>query len=212
MIRVDLHAHTAASSDCRVAPSALAAESMRLGLSPIFVTDHNTIRGARELRAAGVRVVTGEEILTTEGELIGLFLTKQIPRGFRPAEAVAEIKRQGGLVYVQHPYDINRRHLSEDAIESLARDIDIVEVYNGRSDAKSNRLAADLRATIGAAPGAGSDAHTLAELGSVFVEMEDFDDAQDFLAKLRKGKIVVGRSQLRLLVEARFRRPTRPAR
>jgi len=206
LIRVDLHAHTSASGDCRVAPSALAADSTLLGLSPIFVTDHNTVRGAKELDAAGVRVVMGEEILTTEGELIGLFLSEEIPGGLAPAEAVHEIARQRGLVYVEHPYDINRRHLAEDAIEALAPQIDIVEIYNGRSDAKANRRAEDLCATIGAAPGAGSDAHTLAELGSVFVEMEDFDGAQDFLAKLRRGRIVVGRSRLRLMAEARLRR------
>src|SRR5436305_14799361 len=88
LIRVDLHAHTAASGDCRVAPWALAGESSRLGLSPIFVTDHNTLRGVTELQAGGARVAAGEEILTTNGELIGRFLTDEVPGGHEPDHVV----------------------------------------------------------------------------------------------------------------------------
>ncbi len=173
----------------------------------MVVTDHDTIEGARHLKGhPSLAVVIGEEILTTDGELIGLFLNEPVPSGLSPDEAMAAVKGQGGLVYIEHPYDITRRHLSEDAIESLSREIDIVEVYNGRSDDRANRRAGDLCATIGAAPGAGSDAHTLRELGSVYIEMEDFEGPQDFLAKLRMGRIVVGRSRWRLIAEARFRR------
>jgi len=127
--------------------------------------------------------------MTTEGELIGLFLTEAIPQGLSAKEAAARIKAQGGLVYLEHPYDEHRRHLSEQAIEALADAIDIVEVWNGRSDSQVNQKAMDLCELLGAAAGAGSDAHTLNEIGSVQVELEPFDGAQDFLAKLRRGKI-----------------------
>jgi predicted metal-dependent phosphoesterase TrpH len=175
-----------------------------LGLSPVFLTDHDTIDGALKLRAAGVRVVVGEEIATTEGELIGLFLTERIPAALSSGEAVFRIKEQGGLVYLEHPYDTVRRRLTEEAIEKLADKIDIVEVFNGRSDEMANRRAKDLCETLGAAPGAGSDAHKLDEIGSVYVEMEEFEVASDFLANLRSSKIVKGRSKLRLAVEARL--------
>ena len=107
-------------------------------------------------------------------------------------------------MYLQHPYDPYRRRLREDAIERVADRIDVVEVFNGRADEDANRRAADLCAILGAAPGAGSDAHTLPELGAVYVEMEPFNGPEDFLDRLRRGTIVRRPSRLRLMVEARL--------
>jgi predicted metal-dependent phosphoesterase TrpH len=206
LIRVDLHLHSSASPDCHVEPEQVAARCCRLGLIPVFLTDHNSIEGASRLQAiAGQRVVVGEEIMTSAGELIGLFLSRPIPKGLTPTVTAHEIKDQGGLVYLEHPYDQFRRHLAEDAIEAVADLIDIVEVFNGRSDIDANRRAADLRDTLGAAPGAGSDAHTIREIGTVYLEMEDFEGASDFLAKLHKAKIVRGRNKLLLRAEAKMR-------
>lgn len=203
LIRVDLHVHSSASFDCGVEPEQVAAACRRLGLAPVFLTDHDSIEGALRLRACE-RVVVGEEVLTSGGELIGLFLRERIPAGLSPKETAARIKHQGGLVYLEHPYDPTRRHLSEEAIEDLADLIDIVEVFNGRSDGKANRRAEELCGILGAAPGAGSDAHSTADLGSVYVEMQDFEGASDFLAKLRDAKIVVGRSKLLLTAQAKL--------
>ena len=144
----------------------------------------------------------GQEILTTAGELIGLFLERAVQCDLTPKEAALNIKAQGGLIYLEHPYDPFRRRLSEASIESLADLIDIVEVFNGRSDEQANRRAEDLCRILGAAPGAGSDAHSLREIGSVYVEIEDFHGAQDFLAKLRRAQIVRRRHKLFLFAEA----------
>lgn len=198
--------HSSASFDCRSDPKSVAERCYRLGLGPVFLTDHETIDGAVRLQGLGIGpVVVGEEVMTTEGELIGLFLARPIPSGLTPTEAAIEIKSQGGVVYLEHPYDRQRRHLSEAAIEVVADLIDIVEVYNGRSSVKANRQAEDLRGALGAAPGAGSDAHSLGEIGSVYVEMEEFEGAEDFLAKLGRSKIVKHRHPLRLAAEALFR-------
>jgi predicted metal-dependent phosphoesterase TrpH len=204
LIRVDLHLHSSASPDCRSEPERVAARCRRLGLSPVFLTDHDTIAGAAQLRAGRERVVAGEEVMTTEGELIGLFLERPVQSGLTPRETALEIKAQGGLVYLEHPYDPFRRHLSEAGIEALADLIDIVEVFNGRSEEQANRRAEDLCDILGAAPGAGSDAHSLREIGCAYVEMEDFEGAQDFLAKLRGAKIVKRRRKLLLLAEAKL--------
>jgi len=204
-MRVDLHVHSSASFDCKSHPERVAAQCGRLGLAPIFLTDHDSVEGAAHLRARGkTRVVIGEEIMTSQGELIGLFLKHRVPPALSPREAAAEIKSQGGLVYVEHPYDSYRRHLAEEAIEALEDLIDIVEVFNGRSDEKANQLAEDLCGTLGAAPGAGSDAHTLEEIGTAYVEIEDFEGPSDFLVKLRRARIVKGRSKLLLMLEARL--------
>jgi predicted metal-dependent phosphoesterase TrpH len=210
VVRVDLHVHSSASSDCTSDPERVAARCSQLGLSPVFLTDHNTLSGAALLQSAGSeRIIAGEEVMTADGELIGLFLKRPIQSDMTPLETALKIKDQGGLVYLEHPYDPLRRHLSEAAIEAVANLVDIVEVFNGRSDEHANRLAADLCDILGAAPGAGSDAHKLTEIGSVYIEMADFDGAQDFLAKLRNGRIVKGRLKPLLMLEARLRRSGR---
>src|SRR2546427_1803592 len=190
LVRVDLHLHSSASFDGRVPPSEIARRCRQLGLSPIVLTDHDTIDGARSLMDAGEQVVVGQEILTSEGELIGLFLKEVVPKQLSPEEATAAVKEQGGLVYLEHPYDTTRRNLREAAIERIADQIDIVEVFNGRSRPEDNRRAEELRSALGVAAGAGSDAHTLREIGGVYLEMEAFDGAHDFLAKLRSAKLV----------------------
>jgi len=204
---VDLHLHSSASFDCRVPPLEVARRCRQLGLSPIFLTDHEGIGGAQSLLEAGHAAVIGQEILTTEGEMIGLFLRESVPKRLSPEETVAAIKGQGGLVYLEHPYDRGRRNLQEEAIERIASQIDIVEVFNGRSRPEANRRAEELRGTLGVPAGAGSDAHTLKEIGSVYVEMEAFEGADDFLAKLRAGKVVTRPKGWRLAADRlpRFR-------
>jgi predicted metal-dependent phosphoesterase TrpH len=189
-VRIDLHLHSSASFDCRVPPLEVARRCRQLGLSPVVLTDHDGIDGARSLIDAGLPAIVGQEILTAEGELIGLFLKTAVPKRLSPEETVAAIKDQGGLVYLEHPYDIGRRNLREEAIERIAPSIDIVEVINGRSTPEINRRAEELRAMLGVPAGGGSDAHTLGEIGRVYVEMEAFDGARDFLAKLRGGRVI----------------------
>jgi len=204
---VDLHLHSSASFDCRVPPLEVARRCTQLGLSPIFLTDHEGIGGAQSLLEAGQPAVIGQEILTSEGEIIGLFLKNAVPSRLSPEATVEAIKAQGGLVYLEHPYDTGRRNLQEKAIERIAAEIDIVEVFNGRSEAEVNRRAEELRGTLGVPAGAGSDAHTLKEIGGVYVEMEAFEGADDFLAKLRAGKVVTRPKGWRLAAERlpRFR-------
>jgi predicted metal-dependent phosphoesterase TrpH len=210
LIRVDLHVHSSASFDSKSDPELVAERSWRLGLEPVFLTDHDTTVAAVRLQVLSRRrIVVGEEITTTDGELIGLFLQRRIRAGLTARQTALEIKEQAGLVYLEHPYDQFRRHLSEEAIEDLADLIDIVEVFNARSDDKTNRRAEELCEILGAAPGAGSDAHTLRELGSVYVEMENFDSAEDFLANLRRARIVKGRPKFLLMAEAGLRHKIR---
>jgi predicted metal-dependent phosphoesterase TrpH len=203
LVRVDLHVHSSASWDCDAPPADVALRCRGLGLGPVFLTDHDTIAGALELRRADPSgAITGQEVTTTEGELIGLFLERAIEPALSPDETARRIKAQGGLVYLQHPYDRRRRSLPEAAIERLAPAIDIVEVFNGRSIPPDNRRAEDLCEILGAAPGAGSDAHTLEEIGAVYVELPAFTDAGDFLAKLRQARIVRDPARWRLRLEA----------
>jgi len=202
LVRVDLHVHTSASFDCEVEPLQVARRCHSLGLGPVFITDHDTIDGGLRIRseAPAIEVVIGQEITTTRGELIGLFLERPIPAGMEPAEAVSEIKAQGGLVYLQHPYDAFRRRLEADAITEIADQIDIVETWNGRSSKEQNLLAEDLALTLAVPFGAGSDAHTLDEMGSVYVELGAFEGPAEFLGSLAAGRVII--KPRRLLMRA----------
>ena len=135
LIDVDLHMHTDHSHDCATPVEVLLATAKARGLGAIAVTDHNEISGALEARAkaSGIKVIVGEEVKTADqGEVIGLFIEELIPRGLTLEETIAEIKRQGGVVYVPHPFD--RMHAVPDYEHLLAvlDDVDAIEVFNPR--------------------------------------------------------------------------------
>jgi hypothetical protein len=221
LIDVDLHMHTDHSGDCATPVEVLLATAREQGLGAIAVTDHNEISGALEARAQaaetgiGVKVIVGEEVKTAEqGEVIGLFIEEKIPRGLSLQETVAEIKRQGGLVYVPHPFD--RMHSVPD-YEHLLRildDVDAIEVFNprvaiGAFNEEAVRFAAKYRLLAGA----GSDSHVAQGLGSVRIRMRDFDGPGEFLQSLRDADILTRPSSLLYVQALKFlqTRATPPA-
>ena len=206
-IDVDLHMHTDHSGDCATPVEVLLETARRQGLGAIAVTDHNEVSGAFEAREKaerfGVKVIVGEEVKTAnQGEVIGLFIEEKIPRGLTLEETVAEIKRQGGVVYVPHPFD--RLHAVPDYehLLGILDDVDVLEIYNprvaiGSFNEEAERFAAKYRILAAA----GSDAHVAQGLGSVRVRMPDFNDAEEFLEGLREAEIVTKPSSL-LYVQA----------
>jgi predicted metal-dependent phosphoesterase TrpH len=204
-IDVDLHMHTDHSHDCATPVEVLLATVREQGLGAIAVTDHNEVSGALEARAraSGVKVIVGEEVKTAgEGEVIGLFIEERIPRGMTLAETVAEIKRQGGVVYVPHPFD--RMHAVPDYEHLLPvlDEVDAIEVFNPRvAIGAFNEEAARFAAKYRIPAGAGSDSHVAQGLGSVRVRMRDFEGPQEFLQSLRDAEIVTRPTSL-LYVQA----------
>jgi glycosyltransferase involved in cell wall biosynthesis len=206
-IEVDMHMHTDHSHDCATPVEVLLATARDQRLGAIAVTDHNVISGALEARDKakdfGVKVIVAEEVKTADqGEVIGLFINEKIERGMTLAETVAEIKRQGGLVYVPHPFD--RMHAVPDYehLLGIIDDIDAIEVYNprvaiGSFNEEAERFAAKYRILAGA----GSDSHVAPGLGSVRVRMADFDGPEEFLEALREAEITTKPSSL-LYVQA----------
>jgi predicted metal-dependent phosphoesterase TrpH len=199
--------HTDHSGDCATPVEVLLATAKAQGLGAIAVTDHNEVSGAFDAREKaeryGVKVIVGEEVKTaSQGEVIGLFLDKKIPRGLTLQETVDEIKRQGGVVYVPHPFD--RLHSVPDYEHLLAivDDIDAIEIYNprvaiGSFNEEAERFAAKYRILAAA----GSDSHVAQGLGSVRVRMADFDGPEEFLESLRSAEILTKPSSL-LYVQA----------
>ncbi|MEA2271628.1 MAG: hypothetical protein QOI98_336 [Solirubrobacteraceae bacterium] len=194
VIDVDLHMHTDHSPDCATPVEVLLATAKERGFGAIAVTDHNVITGALEARekAEGLKVIVAEEVKTaSQGEVIGLFIEEHIPRGMTMKETVAEIRRQGGLVYVPHPFD--RLHAVPDYehLLPILPDVDAIEVYNprvaiGAFNEEAARFAAKYRIT----PAAGSDSHVAQGLGSVRIRMHDFDGPDEFLESLRGAEII----------------------
>jgi predicted metal-dependent phosphoesterase TrpH len=219
-ILCDFHMHTEHSHDCSVPVSALLDRAEALGLGAIAVTDHNVFGGAREAvelaRGRPLRVIPGEEVKTTAGEVIGLFLDEEIPRGMSMAETIGAIRDQGGIVYLPHPFD--RLHSIPDArtLHAHLAEVDVFEVYNAKLlvngfNDEALRFARKYNLTMGA----GSDAHVVQAIGTGGVRMRAFETPEEFLISLRSAEILrrpkslVYLQGLKWMAQARDRR-TKP--
>ena len=193
-LKVDMHQHSEYSPDSRTPLRVQAAAIKAAGLHVVCSTDHNTIEGALRLRelADGFRVIVGEEVSTRDGEIIGLFLEKAIPRDLSAEETIARIHDQGGLVSVPHPFSRNRLyHLRRSVLERVWKDVDCIEVFNAREAFTQDNLRAAAFAKEKELPGAvGSDAHRASEIGRAFVEVDEFVGREDFIAALREGSVI----------------------
>jgi hypothetical protein len=195
-ITIDLHLHTDWSHDCSIPTEELLDHAEEIGLGGIAVTDHNVFGGALEAvelaRGRDLVVIPGEEVKTdTQGEVIGLFLEEEIPRGMSFEDTVAAIREQGGLVYLPHPFD--RLHAIPDpaTIHHHLPEIDVFEVYNARLLRDSfNDEALRVAGKYRLLQGAGSDAHVLQGVGTGAVRMRRFDGPEEFLLSLRSAEIL----------------------
>src|SRR6266567_1207153 len=208
----DLHMHTSWSNDCTVDPADLVMHAAAIGLGAIAVTDHNVFGGALETKGLArdhdLVVIPGEEVKTDgQGEVIGLFLRDEIPRGMSFGDTIAAIKEQGGLVYLPHPFD--RLHAIPDpaTLHRHLGEIDVFEVYNARLlfeayNDEALRFATKYDLTMGA----GSDAHVLQGVGTGGVRMRAFRDPEEFLLSLRTADRLADRASAREHLPAQVRR------
>lgn len=193
----DFHIHTRYSRDSLMSEDRLIRLAMERGLTHIAVTNHNNVEGAEAVRDRAAElgvddrltVILGEEVSTSDGEVVGLFLERTIPRGLSADETADEIHAQGGLVSVPHPYDPFRRsHIQEAPLLRLADagKIDAIEVFNSRvTFARHNEEAAALAARYGIPGIACSDAHSGIEVAMSFNALPAFDTADELRAALR---------------------------
>jgi predicted metal-dependent phosphoesterase TrpH len=190
-MKLDLHTHTFCSKDSLMQYDRIIRAVERAGLDGIAVTDHNELRGALELaRIAPFTVIPAEEIKTSQGEIIGLFLREWIPPGLAPLETVERIHEQGGLTYVPHPFDeVRGSRIRREALEEVTPHVDVLEVFNARNAMPAfNARALEYARQHNLLAGAGSDAHTYAEYGRAHVDIPPFDGPQEFLASMRQGR------------------------
>jgi predicted metal-dependent phosphoesterase TrpH len=191
-MKIDLHVHTRASFDCLTDPESVLKCARDRGLDMICVTDHNEIAAAQALhRVHPEHVIVGEEVKTAERvDIIGLFLSERIAKGTPARETCRRIRGQGGIVYVPHPFAGGKGGGGR-ILEQVADLVDAVEGFNARiHDAALNAQAVSWARARDLPLGAGSDAHTLGEVGRAWVEMPAFDGTPaGFLAALRNGSL-----------------------
>jgi predicted metal-dependent phosphoesterase TrpH/glycosyltransferase involved in cell wall biosynthesis len=196
LLLADLHLHTEYSHDCSVPVADVLDRAETQGLGAIAVTDHNVFAGAQEAvelaRGRALTVIPGEEVKTDGGgEVIGLFLEEEIPRGMTMAETIMAIRDQGGLVYLPHPFD--RMHTIPDprTLHRHLAEIDVFEVFNARLLRETfNDEAVRFARKYNLLMGAGSDAHVLQGIGTGLVRMRAFETPEEFLLSLRSAEIV----------------------
>jgi predicted metal-dependent phosphoesterase TrpH/glycosyltransferase involved in cell wall biosynthesis len=195
-IAADLHLHTSWSHDCSIDVEDLLDHAEAQGLGAIAVTDHNVFGGALEaVELAGGRrlvVIPGEEVKTAEqGEVIGLFLRDEIPRGMSFEETVAAIRAQGGLVYLPHPFDRMHAIPKPETLHRHLAEIDVFEVYNARLLFEAyNDEALRFARKYNLTQGAGSDAHVLAGVGTGAMRMRRFSGPEEFLVSLHDAEVL----------------------
>ena len=189
-IKADFHVHGIASKDSISRGEDLIAQAKRLGLGKLILTDHNTISGAVELqRSYPDFVIVGEEILTTAGEILAIFVKEEIPRGLEPVEALKRLRDQNAFISLSHPYAHMRHGWTEEEMERMLPYLDAIEVANARNLPEMNRAAIQFAENHGLCGTAGSDAHGVKELGAMGLSLPDFHNADELRKSIRSAKV-----------------------
>lgn len=196
-IKIDLHTHSVASPDGALTVEDYQSALQAGRLNYIAITDHNTVdyalRVQAELGELGQRIIIGEEIRTTQGEIIGLYLRETIPRGLSPEATVAAIRQQGGVVCIPHPFETVRSGMSLEALDRIADYVDIVEVHNGRAIFQNfSKKAYAWAAKYDCSGVANSDSHGPSGWGRTLTRIAAEPTRESLVALLRDCEYVTG--------------------
>jgi predicted metal-dependent phosphoesterase TrpH len=191
-VKVEFHCHTVYSGDSSNRLPGLMSLARQKGLDNLAITDHDTIQGA--LRAKELDdelVIIGEEILTAQGEILGYFLSKQVPAGLTPLETVERLKEQNAFISLPHPFDMLRRGWTPESLEKILPYLDALEVFNARCfDRSANDRAMQYAREKNLPMLAGSDAHSPLEVGIASVELPEFHTADELRQVIRKANMI----------------------
>lgn len=189
-IRIELHCHTYHSGDGLIKPDKLLGICDRKGIDRIVITDHNTIAGALEAHALDrQRVIIGEEIMTTGGELLAAFVKEEVPPGLSPAESIRILREQNAFISVSHPFDPYRKgHWQVDELLEISPLVDSIEVFNARCVHRVyNEQALKFASKHALLGTVGSDAHAPFEIGQATMLLPDFRDARELKSALTQA-------------------------
>lgn len=195
MIRAEFHVHTRYSKDSILNKYFILLMCKLKKIKLLAITDHNEIKGALKylpfFNKYKIEVIVGEEIMTKDGEIIGLYLKEKIEPNLSVEDTIKLIKEQNGLVYLPHPYDEKRYKTVlkfEKQIENK-KYFDFVEIYNGRNIRESyENEQKKIQNELGTVGIVGSDAHTFLELGRNYMTIE-YEGKENLIKNIREGKI-----------------------
>lgn len=198
-MKIDLHTHSVASPDGALTEAHYSKMLLEGRLDYIAITDHDTTAFAQALQAKlGPQIIVGQEVTTSEGEIIGLYIVRDIPSGLSAAQTVQAIKKQGGLVYIPHPFETVRKGLNLQTLNTIVKDVDIVETRNGRAIFQNKSKKAAEWAAKHKVPGAASsDAHGWHGWGKTYTLLPDIPTAATLPHLLQAAKYKVGSPGLR---------------
>lgn len=187
-LKAIFHVHTAYSWDSSADPKLLVEACIDYGIDILAVTDHGTIEGAKKISEnAPFQVIIGEEVMAKEGgEIIALFITKEIPNGIPAQEIIRDIHDQNGVAGIAHPFDSMRgKTFPESVLQKISPKLDFTEMFNARTvSKKANRQAEEFARRHNLPVIVGSDAHTISEIGDTYMYMQPFKNAEEFLNSL----------------------------
>lgn len=198
---IDLHVHTSASFDSLASPAKVMRAALSRGLTHLVITDHDRIDGALRMRdaaPAGLTIIVGSEVRTSDGDLIGAFLTRPVTPRMSARDTIAAIREQGGLVGIPHPFDRFRGSLLRDTrMDAIGPLVDWIEAHNARLLGGGNERAAEFAAAHDRPGVAASDAHTVLEIGVAYTVLDgDPSTAAGLLAALPSARLVTGRASM----------------
>jgi predicted metal-dependent phosphoesterase TrpH len=198
-LAVETHCHTYWSTDCLMLPERLIAAARAAGLDRLAITDHNLVGGALEAaRLAPDFIIVGEEIKTSEGELLAYYVQEYIPRGLTPEETIRRLRDQQAAISVAHPFDHERSGAwKEENLRRILPLVDAVEVFNARCIVRNaNQLAREFAASEEKPGSAGSDAHSYREVGRTHMLLPPFDDGPSLARAFAQAELVCRASSL----------------
>ena len=190
-VRAEFHCHSRFSPDSLMSIEALLLACRKKGIDKVAVTDHNRLEGALKAHEiAPEHVIVGEEIQTTQGEILAYFLSEEIPEGLEPEEVVRRLRGQNAFISVAHPFDPYRgSQWKKGTLEALAPHLDGIEVFNARCvDSAFNQQARAFASDFGIPEMVGSDAHSTFELGRAVLYLPDFSNADELRSALRLSR------------------------
>lgn len=207
-MKIDLHTHSVASPDGGITAKQYRSLLAAGKLDYVAITDHNRVDFALELhKELGDKIIVGEEIMTTKGEIIGLFLTKSVKPGLSPLKTVEAIHVQGGLVYLPHPFETVRKGMQQEDLADISEQVDIIEAYNGRAIVQNRSTLAIAWAQNHRKPiFASSDAHGVRGIGHTYTTSTQAINPSNFVTVLAAAHIVVSRPPLGSLAYPKFHR------
>ncbi len=208
MFKVDLHTHSVASPDGGISAREYKDALDTDILDAIAVTDHNSVDFALALHESlGDRIIVGEEIMTTHGEIVGLFLTKLVPAGLSPLDTIRAIKDQNGLVYIPHPFETIRKGIDPQTLDEISDYIDIIEVCNGRAFTQNRSSQAVVWARLNTKEGAASsDAHGFKGLGKTYSDLPDLPTRDNLLGLLDHSILRTAHPTIKSLLYPKYHR------